>query len=617
MTVASTPERMGLLFVHGIGEQKRWEHLRGSVLELAELLRHSDHVSGVTIKDDTTSWSAEAGEPDFQRAPLSMDVRTVKGRAIRYECYEVWWADLGCRSGPMDTLRFWLWGLGQWCAPIYREMDASRLALPPPEIRGPLSKLPKSVVGQPLEIWVRMQLFMAAITAAFVVCTWSLAKRVFAALLGKAPSPTLIAQYVGDVRTFTESAAPGDSALTDPGFPRRVGIRRRMVREMVALASREDVQSWYVLAHSLGTVLAYNGLTEIGHTLPNYLTEEQWAQVPADWKRDAETGRRQPSDVGRMMPARPGWLEYEDVINRKLLFEKLRGFLTYGSPLDKFAGLWPRIVATATDRDRPFPDRFSWVNLHAPTDPVAGPIDSYDEFDPAPPKPRNCRARWSILAGLEHIRYFRGFRRFKRAQEAQRIAIGEWLLGGDPDRIEKRDQGKGAARNAARIWYFILIIFLWALTTLLIVLAIRAWNEAASGGQQSFFDWTALRGETRNALGPVAGAFIAPILLIGLYRWTRESWFNWKLATADHLDSHVTAMLLRNFTAAILLTIPTLLLVPIGLRHDFGWAADWLSWLPHGRISVLVGHGWVTAGLSLIGILVASSVQATLNASDP
>ena len=32
------------------------------------------------------------------------------------------------------------------------------------------------------------------------------------------------------------------------------------------------------------------------------------------------------------------------------LFANLRGFLTYGSPLDKFSGLWPRIVATATDR---------------------------------------------------------------------------------------------------------------------------------------------------------------------------------------------------------------------------------------------------------------------------
>lgn len=237
-------ERIGLLFVHGIGEQKPWEHLRNSVLELAELFRQSDHVSGVNINDNTAAWSVRTGEPAFDRAPLSMDVRTADGGALRYECYEVWWADLGGRSGLLNTIKFWLWGLGQWCAPIYRDLDASRLALPPPEKRGPLSRLPNSVVGRPLEIWVRLQLFMAAITAAFVVCTWSLAKRVFAAVLGKSPSPTLIVQYVGDVRTFTERAVPGDSALTDPGFPRRVGIRRRMVCEMVALASRDDVKGW-------------------------------------------------------------------------------------------------------------------------------------------------------------------------------------------------------------------------------------------------------------------------------------------------------------------------------------------------------------------------------------
>ncbi|HEX8643041.1 MAG TPA: hypothetical protein VF702_03915 [Allosphingosinicella sp.] len=630
MTIASKPKGIGLLFVHGIGEQKRWEHLHSSVLQLAELLRQSDLVASVTIQDDTGAWKAAADEPDFQRAPLTMDVRRADGQKLRFECYEVWWADLGCRSGPLDTLRFWLWGLGQWCAPIYRELDASRLALRPPEER-PLSKLPDSVVGRPLEIWVRLQLFAAALAAAFVFCTWSLAKRVFATLRGKTPSPTLIVQYVGDVRTFTERAAPGDSALSDPGFPRRVGIRRRMVREMVALASRKDIGSWYVLAHSLGTVVAYNGLTEIGHALPNYLTEKQWGQVPDAWKRDEQTGKRNADDTDQMMPARPLWLAHDDVINRNLLFKKLRGFLTYGSPLDKFAGLWPRIVATATDRANPFQRAMRWVNLYAPTDPVAGPSDSYGQIPLGLPAPRNCRARWSIWAGLEHIRYFRGFERFQKAEEGQRIAVGEWLLGESADDIELRDAGAGTARFAASAWYLVLIVLLWVVTASLIVLAARALSQAAGEDRQSFFDWTALEAGLRTALGPVAGLFVALVLVIGLYRWMRESWLNWTLAAADELGEAAIAMLRRNAVAATLLLM---LMVPpmiAALFHDLALAAEWAdrlpslpikellpeSWAASRWVEGLLSHGWITAVAGLLGIGFASAVQALVNAADP
>jgi hypothetical protein len=611
-----TGDRIGLLFVHGIGEQKRWEHLHSSVLELAELLRRSDDVAGVSVIDRTQGWSAPAGEPDFKQAPLSMDVRMADGRAVRYECHEVWWADLGCRAGPVDTINFWLWGLGQWCAPIYRDMDASGLSSRPPEIRGPLSALPRSVVGRPLEIWARVQLFLAALTAAFVLCTWSLAKRVFATVLRQSPSPTLIVQYVGDVRTYTERAAPGDSPLSDPGFPRRVGIRRRMVREMVALAGNKEVKEWYVLAHSLGTIVAYNGLTEIGHALPNYLTEEQWKEVPPDWKRDEATGRRTPEDIGRMMPARPPWLADEDVINRQLLFGKLRGFLTYGSPLDKFAGLWPRIVATATDHDKPFPDDFRWVNLHAPTDPVAGSIDCYDEFQRMVPKAINCRARWSPWAGIEHIWYFKGFERHRRAKEKQRIAIGEWLLGGDAGKIDQRSEGSGAARLFAGLWYILLICVLWAVTTAIVVLARRAWAQVGGGTKQTFFDWSALWIGLREHLGPVAGIAIGLILAVGMIRWMRESWLNWRLGRADSLPGPVVTMLIGNAVAATLLTAVTVPLILIGLSHDFELAGQWLRWAPEGWIAQLIRAGWMTAILSLVGIVLASSAQAFLNASD-
>src|SRR5436190_16635019 len=259
-------DRIGLLFVHGIGEQERWDHLRSSVHELAELMLQTEDHPRVNVVDRTDNWPHPAGEQDPQGvAPITLTVSTAE-RDIVYECHEVWWADLGARAGIGDAVTFWLWGLGQWAAPIYRDMDAA--ALPKHLVSG-LNKptslyvtLPESVAGNRVaEPLARLQLVLAGLAAAFGACSWSLAKRLFSALLGQAPSPTLIVSYVGDVRTYESRAAPGDSALSDPGRPRRVGIRRRMVSEMVALGTG-DYDGWYVVSHSLGTVLAYNGLTE-------------------------------------------------------------------------------------------------------------------------------------------------------------------------------------------------------------------------------------------------------------------------------------------------------------------------------------------------------------------
>jgi hypothetical protein len=399
-----TREKIGLLFVHGMGEQKRWDHLTSSVIELAELMRHGGGEPIVSVIDRTADWDLPPGAAHpAGLAPVTL-IYTFSDwpgpgeppfrRTIVYECFETFWADLGTRTGVMDTVGFWLWGLGQWSAPVYRDLDASGV-----QPGTGVAKMPVSVAGKLLaEPWARLQLLMAAVAAVFLVCTWSLAKRVVGAVIGKVPVPALLVSYIGDVRAYEARATPGGSNLSDPGHPRRVGARRRMVTEMVAMGAREDLNGWYVLAHSLGTILAYNGLTETGHALPNYLSKGQWDALPPELKRD--DGIRTRQDLHAMMPSRPPWLGAKDAINRPLLFRNLRGFLTYGSPLDKFAGLWPRIVATAVDRTdgKPTFAKCQWVNLAAPTDPVAGWLDGFpaqeeaDRFYGAIPPVQNFRA---------------------------------------------------------------------------------------------------------------------------------------------------------------------------------------------------------------------------------
>ena len=462
-------ETIGLLFVHGIGEQKRFEHLREMAGQFAELMRQAEsdtasdgsgEVFGCAVEDKTEDWTLPPGQPDSQgESPIRITLESSSRRLI-FRCHEVWWADLGARTGLVDVVLFWIWAFGQWCAPIYRELDAAGLKKEDTTRSGAalnkkitqLATLPDSIVGRfRCELGARFKLLLAGLATSFVVVSWVIAKRLLAKLLRQAPTPTLLVSYVGDVRTYEERAAPGDTALSDPGYPRRVGIRRRMVTEMVAMgemAARGEVDRWYVAAHSQGTVVAYNGLTEIGHTLPNYLPEAQWNGLPTDLKRDPGCVRRETDELQSMMPSRPAWLAIKDVVNRPKLFKQLKGVITYGSPLNKFAAIWPRIVATATDRNdgkNPFAEDCRWLNLRARQDPVSGDLSTF--YGPPPPAKTDEQKRPGFsgcippLVNIEtpvgpdilisHLRYFEGGESFSNSIALrQRRAVLRWVMDG-------------------------------------------------------------------------------------------------------------------------------------------------------------------------------------------
>lgn len=560
--MANTPasEQVGLLFVHGIGEQKRFEHLRSSVVEFAELMRQADDGPySCSIVDRTDDWKLPPGEPDPQGlSPITLQV-TGPGRHVDFHCHEVWWADLGERDGISDVIGFWIWGFGQWAAPIYRELDATGLEKKIDVANhrtSKLVKLPTSVSGdwfwEPVS---RLQLAVAGLIALLTAATWGLAKRLLQQLLDQAPTPVLLVRYVGDVRTYEERAVPGATALSDPGHPRRVGIRRRMVAEMVTMGARDDLDRWYVVAHSQGTVLAYNGLTEIGHALPNYLSQAHWDSLPGSVKSDAVTRTRPPSEIGEMMPARPPWLSDDDIISRPKLFENLGGFLTYGSPLNKFAGLWPRVVATATDvgpetaPDNPFPASCRWINLHAPQDPVAGNLSAYarpaSAADDGPwrylPRLETIETVWGFDYLLAHIRYFMGTEGFdKSAGAAQRRQVVRWLIaptdsvGAPVDIVPYRKRLTGIARFLHMYAAYLVILGIILVMTSAAVTAAGGLVKAVLGGKAaSFASFIDFGWATLQALGAVTVAGSATVLLAGLLRWWRESSLNRKLADAE------------------------------------------------------------------------------------
>lgn len=622
-------ERIGLLFVHGVGEQQRWDHLRSSVHEFAELMRRVEPPSSVTVTDRIAEWKPGPGEPHPDGvAPMTLTFTSSK-RVTVFECHEVWWADLGARSGIADMITFWLWGLGQWSAPIYREVDFTRQPKKEEQFGKPTSTystLPKSVAGDLLrEPSARLQLLMAALAAMFIACTWSLAKRLFASLLGQAPSPTLIVQYVGDVRTYESRAAPGDTAPTDPGHPRRVGIRRRMVAHMVEVATAGH-DGWYVLGHSLGSVVAYNGLTEIGHTLPNYLSQAQWERLPGVYKTDPGCERRKDGEIPLMMPSRPPWLGNQDLINRPLLFARLRGLLTYGSPLDKFAGLWPRIVATATDREQagesPFPVAAGadpgcrWINLSCPSDPVSGCLDSFDldRFENALPRVENVNTPWSIQYGLSHIRYFRPVERTSNSTRTrQKIDVTQWLLKPDTT-ITPHQPDPLTWLFGVRIAYPLLLAALWLAAGALVAGAGGLIQVVTGGDARRFDDLSSFREALVATLVALLAGAMVIALLFGLYRWARESGLNKGLAQTDQSNdanpesaaywASVVWMLKAQTIGGSIMFALALLLLGGALAADL-LGDDWLPPLPL--------RGWWTLIVASALFPLAMLLQTLLN----
>lgn len=564
-------EHIGLLFVHGIGEQQRFEHLRNSAHEYAELLRQAHENAVVTVTDRTEGWPYPVGSPSKSDvSPITIAVTpSLNGDAVRhvhFECQEVWWADLGTRSGLADTIGFWLWGLGQWGAPMYREIDAS--GLPKNKLSQPgdkhskrvpsLTRLPDQLAGNlAKEPLVRFRLALAGLAAALIAASWMLIKRGLQTLLSQAPSPTLIVRYVGDVRTYEARWQPGDSNLSDPGHPRRVAIRRRMITEMVAMGTRAyegKLSGWYVCAHSLGTVVAYNGLTEIAHALPNYLPAEQWTGLPGALRRDALCEKRKSQDISQMMPGRPDWLSYDDVIHRQRLFAKLRGVLTYGSPLDKFAALWPRIVATATDQHdangqavSPFPGGCEWLNLAAPEDPVAGTLESYNTRKDAPlakaiPRLINIVTPVGWKFGLAHIGYFTGRTANDRARGTlQKRAVMRWMLQECGEPFDQRLQPPDGdlvipqSRLLVHAWliagYAAILTLLPIFTGLFWLLVYRAGGNILKANPTKL--WPSLESWC-SASAIALGVALTIVLFFGLLRWVTESRFNRKEAEREY-----------------------------------------------------------------------------------
>ena len=312
------------------------------------------------------------------------------------------------------------------------------------------------------------------------------------------PGPEVLVNYIGDVKLFQQKNRIGKGPLAGLGERPRVTLRRRMVRALVQMGTA-NYDRWYVLAHSQGSVLALNGLMETQEALPNYLNRAQW-----DVARAASIDRRSSTplseqEAGEMMPFRPAWLEPDDVIDRRVLFAKLAGFLTYGSPLDKFAVLWPAIVPLNRDSEV-FRSDFEWINVYDATDPVADALKYFDQ-----PTPRNISYKASGIHLWSHIAYLK----FKAGAD-DRLAnvVARWLTSGgrfDPS----SPHGWPWPTPELTRWYRVARMIIWGGLGIGLAAALGYWFDEMTRALQSAISWIPLIGGLLDFLVETFSAWMA------------------------------------------------------------------------------------------------------------
>ncbi len=364
--------RIGIVVVHGIGEQRRFELLEAIASNLYRALRRDPaRREGAYIELHRAGAAERGGSVDsaWRMPPAAVGWRTPEGTPMEVVLREVYWADLDLPDSWRGTFKLWGWALGIAGLRFYTDARV-----------GPAQRHGMCEPAFPPKGWrrikVRAQLFLAALVFFYLIVSVFLLNWVFFRRLPLFDRfRRLVNSHLGDVKLYQDWYLRDDARLEVIGRKSRVAIRARTIRVLVDTAAQtlsrnraERLDAYYLVSHSLGTVVAFNGLMETELALPNYLSREEWQALPRRLKRRT----RSPAPA-RQMPVRPPWLTPRDAIDRARLFERLEGFLTLGSPLDKFAALWPCIVRTNAQGLRR--GLVPWINVADVQDIVGASID--------------------------------------------------------------------------------------------------------------------------------------------------------------------------------------------------------------------------------------------------
>ena len=454
-------ERIGVLLVHGIGTNTPNQFLVDQTRKIVAAM--GEEVAAITVVSEPPIGNKVPDKyvVDYAANVVKVEAKT-KGpnpSRLQLEFNEVYWADLGEKPTLVNQVKFWFWALSMWALAA---RDYSRL---------PGSKDMYQPNGGRLRWWDRLILGAYGVLFLLGSSTIGLLNVIADRLkLPRVPISDILTAYLGDVMLYSQTAGDDDPAVSDLAQPPRVAIRARMVDALVQFAMRKDFDRWYVLSHSQGTVLAYNGLMETAGALPNYLSQARWKMAQASGLQEDQS-KNVPE---LMLPRRPTWLKRKQGISREVLFKRLGGFLTYGSAIGKFHAMWPIIVPANAEKGTVFESRFQWINVFDPTDPVSGPLSAYARNASAGHDagwidrsiPYKAGPIW-LLSHLQYLNYYSPG--YQRQAPLLATEVARWLMTGT------FDPTKTLEKAAPWVWFRTLMGYAEvALATLIVWLSTAA-----------------------------------------------------------------------------------------------------------------------------------------------
>ena len=292
--------RVGIVFVHGIGQQSESYTVRefgGPLLHwLQEWHKRRDRDLCVTSSDLTY------GEVAERPARFTLDIDAVEGHPAQTWIFaEAWWA--ARLSAPNLDEMTW-WGLK---SAVVRSLNLAEVVI---DSFRKLPGSPKAIV----EVVSSVLLFIGYVTAAILSIPLILGLYVLAQI----PGP--VEQAVMGLRNFVQDQI-GDFYTFMWDDIQAVHIRGSVAAAIHFLVEKRECERIAVIAHSQGTVVAYDALCSD-------------AVLPADLVR-------------------------------------VKSFVTFGSALNN---AWDkRLVPARTCRLRePLPASINWINVWSAYDPVSG-----------------------------------------------------------------------------------------------------------------------------------------------------------------------------------------------------------------------------------------------------
>jgi hypothetical protein len=156
--------------------------------------------------------------------------------------------------------------------------------------------------------------------------------------------------------------------------------------------------------------------------------------------------------------------------------------MTYGSPLSKFASLWPYIVPTNVS-DSCFESSVEWINVFDPTDPVSDRTQHFNVIEDGPtttdqqklnphPRLREVPYKADRIHLLSHLDYLK----FNPSRENPLVSqVAGWLLTGEPFLIPQGARCEWPESQSMVIrFYTAARFFVWVILILVITVLLAA-----------------------------------------------------------------------------------------------------------------------------------------------